>query len=88
MPALQALNADVSTEADYPPLIAAAGVFFLETNQITRLYLHNHSAYLKTALRLRAKAGPTIVNPVSQRDGSPARCLSEISPGRGEYNPS
>ncbi len=39
----KALNPNVSTESDYPPLIAAAGVLLLETNHITQLYLHNHS---------------------------------------------
>ncbi len=48
VPAFKALNPNVSTEFDYPPLIAAAGVFFLETDYITRLYLHNRSFYLTT----------------------------------------
>ena len=33
--AFKALKPNVSTESDYPPLIAAAGVLLLETNHIT-----------------------------------------------------
>jgi len=50
MPTFKALNPNVSTEPDYLPLIAAAGVLLLETNHITQLYLHNHSFYLKAAV--------------------------------------
>ena len=35
VPAFKALKPNVSTESDYPPLIAAAGVLLLETNYIT-----------------------------------------------------
>ena len=41
MPAFKALNLNVSAETDYLPLIAAAGVFLLEADHITQLYLHN-----------------------------------------------
>ncbi len=41
--ALKALNPYVSTEPDYPPLIAATGVLLLEADHITQLYLHDHS---------------------------------------------
>ena len=36
-------NAYISAEPDYLPLIATTGVFLLEANHITELYLHNHS---------------------------------------------
>ena len=48
VPTFKALNLNVSTEPDYLPLIAAAGVLLLETNHITQLYLHKHSFYLRT----------------------------------------
>ena len=47
MPTFKALNPNVSTKSDYLPLIAAAGVFLLETNHIAQLYLHSYSSYLK-----------------------------------------
>ena len=47
VPAFKALNSNVSTKPDYLPLIAAAGVFLLETNHVTQLYLHSYSSYLK-----------------------------------------
>ena len=50
VPTFKAFNPNVSTEPDYLPLIAAAGVLLLETNHITQLYLHNHSFYLKAAV--------------------------------------
>ena len=37
--ALKTLNADIGTESDHLPLIAAAGVFFLEANHVAQLYL-------------------------------------------------
>jgi len=46
----EALNRNVSTKPDYLPLIAAAGVFLLETDHITQLYLHNHSFSLKVSI--------------------------------------
>ena len=45
--ALKALNSYISTEPDYLPLIATTGVFLLEANYVTQLYLHNHSFCLK-----------------------------------------
>jgi len=48
VPTFKALNPNVGTEPDYLPLIAAAGMFFLETNHITQLDFHNHSFYLRT----------------------------------------
>ena len=41
--ALKTLNADIGTEPDYLPLIAAVGVLFLEANLVVQLYLSNHS---------------------------------------------
>ena len=35
----QAFKADISTEPDYLPLIAATGMLLLETNHVTQLYL-------------------------------------------------
>jgi len=66
VPAFKALNPNVSTQPDYLPLIAAAGVFLLETNHIIQLYLHNHSFYLKANAWLRCKIGSAIVNLVAQ----------------------
>jgi len=40
--AFEALNPDVSSQPDYLPLIAAAGVLLLEADYITQFYLHNH----------------------------------------------
>jgi len=40
--AFEAFNPDISTEPDYLPLIATAGMFLLEAHHITQLYLHNH----------------------------------------------
>ena len=40
--AFKALNTDVSADPDHLPLIAAAGVLFLEADDISQLYLHNH----------------------------------------------
>lgn len=42
-PAFLTFNADIGTDPDYPPLIATAGMLFLEANDITQPYLHNHS---------------------------------------------
>ena len=49
-PAFKALNPNVSAEPDYPPLIATAGVLFLEADHVTQLYFHNHSFYLKVSI--------------------------------------
>jgi len=46
----KALNPNVSTRLDYLPFIATAGVFLLETNHITQLYLHNHAFSLKVSI--------------------------------------
>ena len=43
MLALEALNADICTKTDYLPFIAAAGVLLLEADDITQLYLHDHT---------------------------------------------
>jgi hypothetical protein len=42
MPALEALHPDVGASSDYPPLVAAAGVFLLEADYVAQLYLHDH----------------------------------------------
>ncbi|GAI85303.1 unnamed protein product, partial [marine sediment metagenome] len=39
---VKASNPYISTESDYLPFIAPAGVLLLEANYITQLYLHNH----------------------------------------------
>ena len=39
---LEALDTYVSTEPDHLPIIAAAGVFFLEAHHVAQLYLGNH----------------------------------------------
>jgi len=41
--AFEAFNPNISPQPDYPPLITATGMLFLEANDITQLYLHNHS---------------------------------------------
>ena len=46
----KALNPNISTESDYLPLIAAAGVLLLEANYIAQLYLHDHSFSLKAGI--------------------------------------
>jgi hypothetical protein len=56
--ALEALDTYVGTEPDYLPLIAAAGVFFLEAHDVAQLYLNNHC--------LRCKCGQVLVNLVPQ----------------------
>jgi len=38
--AFEALNADISADPDYLPLIATAGMFLLEAHHITQLYFH------------------------------------------------
>jgi len=43
VPTFKAFNPYISTEPDYLPLIAAAGVLLLEANHIAQPYLHNHS---------------------------------------------
>ena len=45
--ALKTLNADIGTEPDYLPLIAATGVLLLEANHVPQPYLHNHFCYLR-----------------------------------------
>ncbi len=40
--ASEAFNAYISPEPYYLPLIAAAGVLFLEADHIAQLYLHDH----------------------------------------------
>ena len=45
MLAFKALEANISAESDYLPLIAAAGVLLLKANHVPQLYLHNHSSY-------------------------------------------
>jgi len=42
MLALEAFNPDVGTKPDYLPFIAAAGVLFLEPDDITHPYLHGY----------------------------------------------
>ena len=61
VPTFKALNADVGTEPDYPPLRAAAGVLLLETDHITQFYLHNHCFTLKV-IWLWGGSGQKIVN--------------------------
>jgi hypothetical protein len=51
--ALEALDADVSTQPDHLPLIAAARVLFLQTDNIIQPYLHYHASDLKKAGILR-----------------------------------
>jgi len=41
--AFKALNTNISPKPHYLPFITAAGMFLLEANHITHLYLHNHS---------------------------------------------
>ena len=45
--ALKALQANIGAGPHYPPLVAAAGVPFLETDHVARPYLHNHSFPLR-----------------------------------------
>ncbi len=40
--AFEAFNANISPEPDHLPLIAAAGMLFLEADHVTQLYLNNH----------------------------------------------
>ena len=40
--AFNAFNSYISTESDYLPLVAAAGMLSLEAYYIAQLYLHNH----------------------------------------------
>ena len=46
--ALEAFNTNISAEPDYLPLVAAAGVFFLEADYIAQLYLDNHWLLFKS----------------------------------------
>jgi len=39
----EAFNPYVGTESDHLPFVAPAGVFFLEADHITQLYINNHS---------------------------------------------
>jgi len=45
----EASDAYISTESDYLPLIATAGVFFLEADHIIQLYLHNSLLWCKAS---------------------------------------
>ena len=56
--AFEALNADISAEPDYLPLIATAGVFLLEAHHITQLYCHDHSLCLLILIGGKAKTLP------------------------------
>jgi len=40
--AFKAFNPNISAESDYLPLVATAGVLFLEADHITQPYLHDH----------------------------------------------
>lgn len=42
MLAFQAFNPDVCPQPHYLPFVTAAGVFFLETDDIAQLYFRNH----------------------------------------------
>ena len=48
--AFEALHPNVGAESDHLPLVAAAGVFLLEADHVTQLYLHNHSFPLKVSI--------------------------------------
>jgi len=43
--AFEAFNPDISTESDYLPFIAAAGMLLLQADDITQLYFHDHTFY-------------------------------------------
>jgi hypothetical protein len=40
---LKTSDADVSTEPDYLPFVAATGMFLFQANHITQYYVHNNS---------------------------------------------
>ena len=42
--AFEAFYADISPQPHHLPLIAAAGVLFLEADDVSQLYLHNHAS--------------------------------------------
>jgi hypothetical protein len=45
VPALKALDADIRPQPYHLPLIAAAGVGLLETDDVTELDIHGHATY-------------------------------------------
>ena len=55
--AFEAFNTYISAQPDHLPLIAAAGVFLLEADDITERYSHNHF--------LRCKASQMVVDLVA-----------------------
>ena len=45
--AFEAFNSYISPEPDYFPFVATTGMLLLQADDITQLYLHNHSFCLK-----------------------------------------
>ena len=76
MLAFEALDLYLGAGPDHLPLAAAAGVLFLEANDITRFYLHKH------AFRCR-ELGSAGVNLLPEFGGNMPRCLSKIFFPRG-----
>jgi hypothetical protein len=48
--AFKAFKANISPHPYYLPLIAATGVFLVEADHVTQLYLHNHSFASKSSI--------------------------------------
>jgi hypothetical protein len=47
MLALQTFDADISAKTNHLPLVAAAGMFFLQTDSIADFYVHGFESILE-----------------------------------------
>ena len=52
MLALEALDTNIGTKPHHLPFVAAAGVFFLQVDYVTKLQFHNHWLPLMSRLTL------------------------------------
>ena len=75
MLAALAPDADISTEPDYLPFIAAAGVLLLEADDVAQSYLGDH--WLSPC-----KGGPVLVYLVAQGCGGVSGRSVEVLPPR------
>ena len=58
--AFEAFNPDIGAEPDHLPLIAAAGVLFLEAYHVPHLYFQDHLS--GSEVKLSGQGGEIIVN--------------------------